>query len=187
MLWIEFVNSLARDPLGKAEPEDRLLNEAWRFNFFKENELGDWTLGEDELEQLVDVRDLLTEIGRSAAESQLVTDDCLADLNTFLNDMDARVSITHAGDGFMLDVAPAHPVWQGIAFRMAYSCATFLEQGDLSRLRICENQDCGWLFYDQTRSRSKRWCADSCGNLVKVRRFRERQKSDAAGGDDDAS
>ncbi|URJ62468.3 CGNR zinc finger domain-containing protein [Paenibacillus polymyxa] len=46
-----------------------------------------------------------------------------------------------------------------------------------SRIRICDNTDCRWVFYDDTRNRSKRFCDDKmCGNLMKVRRFRERKK-----------
>ena len=52
------------------------------------------------------------------------------------------------------------------------SFAAFLAEGDPSRLRVCENADCRWVFYDSTRSRTRRWCAGSCGNLIKVREFR---------------
>ncbi len=29
---------------------------------------------------------------------------------------------------------------------------------------------------DTTRSRTRRWCADSCGNLIKVRKCRQKKK-----------
>jgi predicted RNA-binding Zn ribbon-like protein len=45
----------------------------------------------------------------------------------------------------------------------------------LARLRQCGGADCGWLFLDQSRNRSRQWCTmEDCGNLSKVRRFRER-------------
>jgi len=35
-----------------------------------------------------------------------------------------------------------------------------------------------WAFYDESKNRSRRWCsAAECGNLIKVRRFRERQRA----------
>ncbi|MDT3426149.1 putative RNA-binding Zn ribbon-like protein [Paenibacillus forsythiae] len=47
-----------------------------------------------------------------------------------------------------------------------------------SRFRICDNPDCRWAYYDDTRNRSKRYCDDkACGNLMKVRRFRARKKA----------
>lgn len=48
---------------------------------------------------------------------------------------------------------------------------------DLSRLRQCGGQECGWFFLDSSRNRSRQWCdMKDCGNLAKVRRFRERQQ-----------
>jgi predicted RNA-binding Zn ribbon-like protein len=47
-----------------------------------------------------------------------------------------------------------------------------------------ENADCLWVYYDDTRNRSKRYCDDkACGNLMKVRRFRARKKAEAGGGE----
>ncbi len=49
---------------------------------------------------------------------------------------------------------------------------------DIHRIRICDNPDCRWVFYDDTRSRTKRYCEDkTCGNLMKVRRFRAKKGS----------
>jgi predicted RNA-binding Zn ribbon-like protein len=60
---------------------------------------------------------------------------------------------------------------------IAASFARTLADGEKSRLRICDNPDCLWVYYDDTRNRSKRYCDDKmCGNLLKVRRFRARQK-----------
>ncbi|WP_141639042.1 CGNR zinc finger domain-containing protein, partial [Paenibacillus riograndensis] len=44
------------------------------------------------------------------------------------------------------------------------------------------NPDCLWVYYDDTRNRSKRYCDDKmCGNLMKVRRFRARKKAGMEG------
>ena len=56
-----------------------------------------------------------------------------------------------------------------------------LRGADLARLRRCplEAGGCGWLFLDQSRNGSRRWCrmAD-CGSLVKARRLTERRRAD---------
>jgi hypothetical protein len=50
--------------------------------------------------------------------------------------------------------------------------------GRLSRLRLCQRPDCGWCYYDGSRNRSARWCsADPCGDVMKTRAYRERQKA----------
>ena len=59
---------------------------------------------------------------------------------------------------------------------VAESAAQLLSSPDTSRLRVCGGADCGWLFEDVSRNHSRQWCdMQMCGNLTKVRRFRERK------------
>jgi predicted RNA-binding Zn ribbon-like protein len=63
-----------------------------------------------------------------------------------------------------------------VLWPLALSGAELLSSGDLSRLRQCCGDECGWLFLDTSRNRSRQWCEmRDCGNLAKVRRFRQRQ------------
>lgn len=74
------------------------------------------------------------------------------------------------------------PVERGDALRqvlwpVARSAALLLTSGEVDRVRLCEADDCGWLFVDASRNRSRRWCdMAGCGNLAKVRRFRARHR-----------
>jgi predicted RNA-binding Zn ribbon-like protein len=57
--------------------------------------------------------------------------------------------------------------------------------GTWKRLKACP--DCHWVFYDNTRNGSKRWClmyaggpeGRACGTIAKVRRYRTRQAAAA--------
>jgi predicted RNA-binding Zn ribbon-like protein len=61
---------------------------------------------------------------------------------------------------------------------VALSTAELLTSADLEHTRECGGEECGWLFLDTSRSRRRRWCdMRDCGNLAKVRRFRERRRS----------
>jgi predicted RNA-binding Zn ribbon-like protein len=43
--------------------------------------------------------------------------------------------------------------------------------------QCCDEKGCGWLFWDSSRNRSRRWCDMSdCGNRAKVRRFYAKSK-----------
>jgi predicted RNA-binding Zn ribbon-like protein len=49
--------------------------------------------------------------------------------------------------------------------------------GTWTRLKACDNGECRWLFYDESRSRTARWCSmRACGSILKARRYRERQR-----------
>lgn len=49
--------------------------------------------------------------------------------------------------------------------------------GTWPRLKACGNPDCRWAFYDRSHSRAGAWCdMASCGNRIKNRRLRQRQR-----------
>jgi len=57
------------------------------------------------------------------------------------------------------------------------SSAELLSSEELSLVRQCPGPNCGWLFLDSSKNRSRQWCdMKDCGNLAKVRRYREKQK-----------
>ncbi len=59
---------------------------------------------------------------------------------------------------------------------VAVDAADLLGGTDLDRLGQCPGEECGWMFYDGSRSRRRKWCdMGDCGNVAKVRRFREKE------------
>jgi len=73
-------------------------------------------------------------------------------------------------DELLLD----RPLWD-----IARSAADLLRsRQDLARVRECGSETCEWLFIDRSRNHSRRWCdMNDCGNVAKVRRFRQRQRA----------
>jgi predicted RNA-binding Zn ribbon-like protein len=54
------------------------------------------------------------------------------------------------------------------------------EDEDLSRLRRCADDGCGWLFLDRSKNGSRRWCSSAdCGNRARARRHYERARDGA--------
>ena len=44
---------------------------------------------------------------------------------------------------------------------------------------MCANSDCGWLFIDMSRNKSRRWCdMKDCGNRAKGKRFYRKKKAE---------
>jgi len=55
------------------------------------------------------------------------------------------------------------------------SALSLMTSPRMARLRRCGNATCFWLFIDETKNCSRRWCEmASCGNVMKVRRHRAR-------------
>jgi predicted RNA-binding Zn ribbon-like protein len=69
------------------------------------------------------------------------------------------------------------PALDRMLWPLAHSAAELLASSERARVRLCEGEDCGWLFLDTSRNGARHWCdMKDCGNRAKVRRFRERQR-----------
>lgn len=67
---------------------------------------------------------------------------------------------------------------RGAAGRLLAVVAGAMTDGTWQRLKLCDNDRCGWAFYDHSRNRSGRWCTMAvCGNRMKARAYRRRQGS----------
>ena len=52
--------------------------------------------------------------------------------------------------------------------------------GTLDRLKTCASEECRRVFFDRSKPATRRWCMSSlCGNRIKTRAYRERQRSPA--------
>jgi len=90
----------------------------------------------------------------------------------------AHASLVPDGDGMRWSWPGASdlraPLWP-----IAHAAVELLTHGPLERLKVCAN--CRWLFLDQSRNHSRRWCSmTDCGTAVKKERFVERRRARAA-------
>jgi len=52
--------------------------------------------------------------------------------------------------------------------------------GTLDRLKMCASDECRRVFFDRSKPATRRWCMSSlCGNRVKTRNYRQRQRNSA--------
>ncbi|CAN7547075.1 CGNR zinc finger domain-containing protein [Bradyrhizobium sp. LjRoot220] len=50
--------------------------------------------------------------------------------------------------------------------------------GTLDRLKMCASDECRRVFFDRSKPSTRRWCMSSlCGNRMKTRSYRERQRN----------
>ncbi len=104
-----------------------------------------------------------------------------ADLQT-LNQAIARAmahsGLTVAGARFEWGWPDSAPGLDRVSWWVARSAAELLTSSDLTFVRECASYDCGWLFMDTTKNRSRRWCdMRVCGNRAKSRRHYERRRA----------
>lgn len=72
--------------------------------------------------------------------------------------------------------ATARPA-QALSF-LAREAIDLFGQSELDRFRQCAADDCGLIFFDESRSNNRRWCSmQRCGNRAKVRAHRSKSNA----------
>jgi predicted RNA-binding Zn ribbon-like protein len=176
LLWIDFVNSLAHDALGRGPDADRLDRPGWLEGFLKKWSLPAGAAGPAGVEAMKVLRDLLRACTERVAAGKPLRPADVAALNRALRARPVVARLEKEGESWRVAMEPVAAGLESALGAIARSFADFVCTEDPARLKLCGNPDCRWVFYDATRSRTRRWCADSCGNLMKVRRFRARGK-----------
>ncbi len=84
-------------------------------------------------------------------------------------DSDGQVSLRPAGEGIQRAL--------GQLFSIVYAS---MVDGSFRRLKGCANDTCQWVFLDQSKNRSKKWCEmECCGNVINARAYRQRHRHEA--------
>ena len=121
------------------------------------------------------LREAIYRISRAILHEKQIKDADLEQLNRELLVAHSRRMLAAGKKGFVWEWNRQDPAFDRILWSIADSAAEMLTTADLTRLRQCPGDDCGWLFDDTTRNRSRQWCdMKDCGNIAKVRRFRAR-------------
>lgn len=118
--------------------------------------------------RLIDLRESIDALFRTAVEGGSLKPPLLAD---FLQQ--ASSALRQVEPDVSLDRPAKTP--PPLIAATALSGIALLAPEQSQRIRICDN--CGWLFIDRSKNRSRRWCDMSvCGNRSKARRHYERRK-----------
>jgi predicted RNA-binding Zn ribbon-like protein len=73
---------------------------------------------------------------------------------------------------------------EALLWPITKSAVDLLCSSDLQRIKECPGaDDCGWLFFDASENRSRRWCSmEGCGSRVKMRHQYARKRKLQFGG-----
>ena len=177
-LALDLINSEHFDYRGRRLPQDLLENRAWLAAWVQHWQLP-LALPPDALActALRALRSLLRRMLMDVAAQQPISEAHLEELNTFLAMTAVRQQVQRVPDGLRLVSLPLQAGWMGVVTQAAASWADLLSRTAPERLKVCANPSCHWAFLDQSHNLSRRWCRQwACGNLMKVRQYRERAR-----------
>ena len=170
-LCLDFVNSRLTDHLGGGAVMDRVDAAEWRAWFVERWHLGP-IFARPSLEQLKAARETVRNVLQDWAGGKVPRRSHLKALDAWL----AAAAVRRRLDG---KVEPVRRDWDWVIAEVVASATELMAEAEPVRLKACANPGCTWMFWDESKNVSRRWCDPrTCGNLVTVREFRRRKRED---------
>lgn len=141
----------------------------------------DWPITADDLAALHDLRDTLRVLAAANATGEQAPRGTVDAFNRLSAPHAASVCLDVENGSLVGFVRPHDGGVGGTIATLAAAVHQAILTGTWTRLKSCDNHECRWLFYDESRSRTARWCSmRACGSITKARRYRERQRRQAS-------
>jgi predicted RNA-binding Zn ribbon-like protein len=117
----------------------------------------------------IELREAIYRVFSAACEDAEPAEPDLETLNQVLSDALSHTRLVHLGGVYEMGYDSKPPEY--VLWRLAASASELLTSEDVDRVKRCASDECGWLFLDMSRNRSRRWCRmEGCGNRMKARR-----------------
>jgi predicted RNA-binding Zn ribbon-like protein len=127
--------------------------------------------------EVIEVRETIYRLLHAVATASAPTGEDLGRLNRALTEAAPRTHLNRASRsfGWRIDTEPTAASMLAPAL---WSAADILVSSDCTRVRQCTNHHCLWLFLDDSKNGTRRWCSmQACGNRAKAHRHYLRQKA----------
>jgi predicted RNA-binding Zn ribbon-like protein len=129
------------------------------------------------LAEAVALRERIYRIFAALACGDAAADRDLATLNRALAAAPPRRRIARGAAGHAWQVGPLALSAPRLLAPVLWSAGDLLASERRRRVRLCANEECRWLFLDESKAGTRRWCdMASCGNRAKARRHYQRSK-----------
>ena len=142
---------------------------------------GDEGLAARLLKRALALREIIYAIGADVAAHRRAAPESVDALAHVHAACIAKARLAPHGAGFVWSWAPQEAPIEAVLGPIALSALTLLTQADLSRIKQCQGDHCGWLFLDTTKNKSRRWCEmEVCGNRAKQKRHQSKLRKTMA-------
>lgn len=174
---LDLVNSRWNDHLGRGASYDRLPLSRFRRTFLRR-----WHLRVED----PDDRSAVVDLARLRAMLRSVLERYAAGrppdaamrraLESAINRAPLGLQVEPMKAGLRLRQSRSGRDWDVAIAEIATSAARLMAEG--RTVKVCANPNCSWMFVDESRPHTRRWCNTGvCGSLVNVRRYRHAHAS----------
>lgn len=175
ILCLEFMNSwwfinhrLFKDPLSDQKCLDDFC-EKWDFPHVNVSDT-------ENIDALLNLRSFLGAVGNELCKTKKVSEENVERLNQYLRPQKLHRELKMENGEYRLETVPEALNINWLTYRIVLSFTELLTHYDAKRIKLCQNPDCGWIFYDESKGTTRKWCDNTCASLMKVRKFRDAKK-----------
>jgi len=188
-LALDFANTAEGTPEGKIEQEHLLGYEdlaywGYRVGLISETDFErqlreGWERPAEAdavLARALEFRGQLYGLFRAVAEGEDPPAEGVEALRRWECEALSRAKLGASGGGFAWQWALGDDL-AGVLWPVAHSATGLLTSGSLGRVKGCAG--CNWLFVDESKNKSRRWCSmEDCGTHAKMRRYVARRAAE---------
>lgn len=156
--------------------EEPLKNAKWCDEFCQKWDLPGFGDSEKIFNELNKLRELLHEAGIEFLSHKSISDIRVKKLNSYLKLAHASKQLKKDGQTISLCTVANNNALDWVMSQIVLSFAEMITQYPIERIKMCNNPDCDWIFYDESKSKTRKWCENACASLIKVRKFRANMK-----------
>jgi len=131
----------------------------------------------DVFSEAIALREMIYRVFHAVASGANPDDVDLELLNRALRDAPLRIAVQRSAERFGWQVEESKTSASSLVAPVLWSAGDLLVGAQLAKLRECSNDKCLWLFLDDSKNGTRRWCSmQACGNRAKAHRHYLRQK-----------
>ena len=109
-------------------------------------------------------------------KKQLLEPSFIDELNHIFKKIQVYEILIPKDENYVLQTQHYSDDLNWVIYQVARSFSKLITEYPLAYLKKCENPECDWIFYDDSKSHNRKWCDNKCASLMKVRRYRAAKK-----------
>jgi predicted RNA-binding Zn ribbon-like protein len=178
---------------GSAVPTERLHDVADLLNWLKRSadmslrglrQLSAWASEHPAeagavFDEAIAIRETIYRVFSALAEGESVREKDFTALKNAIAASPVRSNLVWANGHYAWRIDELEPRTPHLLAAVLWSAGDLMLNVERRRIRRCANEACLWLFLDESKSGTRRWCdMSSCGNRAKARRHYSKIKSE---------
>lgn len=121
--------------------------------------------------EAIAAREMIYRVFSATADNARPAAADIETLNRLLERAPGRAAVAIAAAGNRWRLPAVVPAVVNLLAPVIWSAGDLFAGERLPRVRLCANEKCRWLFLDDSKGGTRRWCAmRSCGNRAKAHR-----------------